>query len=55
VNWSAVVAQAIEERLTGLEILDRIAARTRLTEKDVDELADVVDAAMANHFGATRS
>lgn len=55
VNWSAVVAQAIEERLNGLEILDRIAARTHLTEKDVDELADLVDTAMAEHFGALRS
>lgn len=54
VNWSAVVAQAIEERLTGLEILDRIAARTHLTEKDVDELADLVDTAMAEHFGVLR-
>jgi hypothetical protein len=52
VNWSAVVAQAIEERLNGLELLDAITARTHLTDKDVDELSDLVDAAMAEHFGA---
>ncbi len=51
VNWSAVVAQAIEERLVGLEILDKIATRTHLSEKDVEELADLVDTAMAQHFG----
>ncbi|HEX9816797.1 MAG TPA: hypothetical protein VGB18_07445 [Candidatus Thermoplasmatota archaeon] len=51
VNWSAVVAQAIEERLNGLELLDRITAKTHLTEHDVEDLADVVDTAMANHFG----
>jgi UDP-N-acetylenolpyruvoylglucosamine reductase len=55
VNWSSVVAQAIEERLNGLEILDRIASRTHLTEKDVDELADLVDSAMAEHFGVRRA
>jgi len=55
VNWSAIVAQAIEERLNGLEILDKITARTHLTEKDVDELADLVDTAMAEHFGVLRS
>ena len=55
VNWSAVVAQAIEERLNGLEILDKLTARTHLTGKDVDELASVVDSAMAEHFGVLRS
>jgi hypothetical protein len=55
VNWSAVVARAIEERLTGLELLDRITARTHLTQRDVDELADLVDTAMAKHFGVLRS
>lgn len=54
VNWSAVVAQAIQERLTGLELLDKIVSRTHLTERDAVELADVVDTAMAAHFGAQR-
>lgn len=52
VNWSAVVAQAIEERLNGLEVLDRITAKAHLSERDVAELADAVDDAMARHFGA---
>ena len=55
VNWSAVVTQAIEERLSGLEILDRITARTHLSSKDVGELASLVDTAMAEHFGVQRS
>lgn len=53
VNWSAVVAQAIEERLNGLEILDRITARTHLSGRDVEDLANVVDTAMAKHFGVS--
>lgn len=55
VNWSAVVAQAIEERLNGLEMLDKITARAHLSERDVEELADLVDSAMAKHFGAGRA
>ena len=51
VNWSAIVAEAIEERLNGLELLEKITARAHLTDRDVDELADVVDSAMAKHFG----
>ena len=51
VNWSAVVAKTIEQKLASLELADRLATKSRLTEADVDELADLVDAAMAKHFG----
>ncbi len=51
VNWSAVVAKAIEQKLASLEIADRVAAKSQLTEADVDEMAEVVDRAMAKHFG----
>lgn len=51
VNWSAVVAKTIEQKLASLEIADRIASQSQLTQADVDELADAVDTAMAKHFG----
>lgn len=51
VNWSAVVTKAIEEKLAALELADRIAERSDLTEDDVDEIADLVDEAMAERFG----
>ncbi|HLE96326.1 MAG TPA: hypothetical protein VI997_03065 [Candidatus Thermoplasmatota archaeon] len=51
VNWSAVVAKHIEEKLASLELVDRITAKSKLTQADVDELADIVDTAMAKHFG----
>lgn len=54
VNWSAIVSKAIEERLASLELVDRLAAKSRLTEADVDEVADLVDSAMAKHFGLVR-
>lgn len=34
-----------------LELADRIAQRSDLTEEDVSELADLVDDAMAKRFG----
>lgn len=55
VNWSAVVASAIEERPNGLAILDRITARTHLSEKDVAELSDLVDSTMIEHFGVAET
>lgn len=51
VNWSAVVTQAIEERLDALELADRIAAKSKLTPADVDELAALIDDAMARAYG----
>lgn len=51
VNWSAVIAKAIEQKLAELEVAERIASKSRLRLEDVDELADLVDEAMARHFG----
>ena len=52
VNWSGVVTKAIDEKLSALEVVDRIAAKSRLTQDDVDEMADLIDEAMAKRFGA---
>lgn len=51
VNWSAVVTKAIEEKLAALELADQLARRSKLTPDDVDEIADLVDEAMAERFG----
>lgn len=51
VNWSAVVTKAIEEKLAALELADRLARRSKLTPDDVEEIADLVDEAMAERFG----
>lgn len=51
VNWSGVVAKAIDEKLNALAVADRIASRSHLTEKDVEELSDMVNRAMAKKFG----
>lgn len=51
VNWSAVVTKAIEEQLAQLELMDRIAAKSKLTLEDVDEIADAIDEAMAKRLG----
>ena len=51
VNWSAVVTKSIKDRLRALEFMDRVLADSRLTQADVDELADAVDTAMARKLG----
>ena len=38
INWSEVAREAIRERLESLNILNSIAAKSKLTEKDALEL-----------------
>ena len=37
-NWSEVARQAFKERLSQLELLDALASKSKLTEKDALEL-----------------
>jgi hypothetical protein len=54
VNWSAVVAMTIEERLKALDLVDRLLAKSQLTPKDVDELANAIDDAVAKRHGPAK-
>lgn len=51
VNWSGVVAKAIDEKLSALAVADRIASPSQLTEADVEELSEMVNRAMAKRLG----
>lgn len=55
VNWSGVVAKALEDRLARLELADRIASRSQLTQADVDEIAEKIDDAIARRLGLKRA
>lgn len=47
IRWSEIARQAIEEKIRELEMLDSLAAKSRLTEKDVQELGKVIKRAVA--------
>lgn len=51
INWSNVVAKALQERLDALEFMDRVLAKSRLTQEDVDEIADKINTGMAKRLG----
>ncbi len=46
INWSEVARAAIRERLASLKILNSIAAKSRLTEKDALELGRKINHSM---------
>ncbi len=51
VNWSAVIRKAMEEHLKRAEIAERIASKSKLTKKDAQEIADLVNKATAKDLG----
>jgi hypothetical protein len=53
VNWSAVVARAVEQRLAQDEAWRRWDRGNRLTQRDVDEIAASIDRSMARRYRET--
>jgi len=43
INWSEVTRQAIQEKITKLELMDELTADSDFTDQDVDELADKIN------------
>lgn len=50
INWSAVARKAFEEKLREVDILKKIAGKSKFTEKDATELAKKMNASMAQKF-----
>ena len=44
INWSEVTRQAIEEKIGALEVMDELTSESNLTESDVQEIADRINA-----------
>jgi len=44
IRWSEVVRKTISDKIETLEIIERIAAKSKLTEKDVERLSHKINA-----------
>ena len=51
VNWSAVTRMALEEHLKRIEMVWAIAQKSKLTQKDADEIARKVNSSVAKRLG----
>ncbi len=47
IRWSEIARQAIEKRIEDLEIMDKIASKSRLTKEDVKEISKKINRATA--------
>jgi len=39
IRWSEIARQAIEKRVQDLEIMNKIASKSKITQKDVEEIS----------------
>ncbi len=50
INWSAVARRAFEEKVRQAEIIRTIVSKSRLTQKDADEIARKIDSEVSKKF-----
>lgn len=50
VKWSVVAREAIEKELEKLEILDKLLAKSKLTEKDAESIGHKIKHEMSQRF-----
>lgn len=50
IRWSEVARQAIEQRINDFEVMEKIAHKSKLTKKDVDELSKKIKSSVSERF-----
>jgi len=50
IRWSEVARKALEQKINDLETLEKIAAKSKLTKKDVEEISKKIKRAAAIRF-----
>jgi len=47
IRWSEVIRKSIAEKIDALELMDKLASKSKLTKMDVDFLSKKVDSGVA--------
>ena len=50
VKWSEIARKAIEQRINDLEVMNKIALKSKLTKKDIEEISKKIKRASALRF-----
>jgi len=51
VNWSAIIRRLLQQHLERVEIVERIAQKSKLTQKDADEISEMIKRGVAKRHG----
>lgn len=50
INWSEIARRAMWTEAKKLELMDKIALKSKLTEKDIEELDHVIKRSVLKHY-----
>ncbi len=50
IRWSEIARRAIEEKVNDLETMNKIASKSKLTKRDIDELSKKINKAATKRF-----
>jgi predicted CopG family antitoxin len=50
IKWSEVARRAIEQKVNDLETLNKLASKSRLSDKDIEEISKKIKSSAANRF-----
>jgi hypothetical protein len=50
IRWSEIARRAIEQRMNDLETLNRLASKSKITDKDIDEISKKIKRSAALRF-----
>jgi hypothetical protein len=51
IRWSEVVRKTIAQKIEELEMMDKLTKKSKLSQKDVDEIASRMDTNVAKQLG----
>lgn len=51
IKWSTVIKGIISKKIKDLELLNRLTKRSKLTEKDAEELSEIIKISAAKKLG----
>jgi len=54
IRWSEVVRKTITQKIEDLDVMDKLTAKSKLTQRNVDEIASKVDRAVARKLSLRR-
>ena len=50
IRWSEIARASIEQRINDLEVMDKIASKSKLTKKDIEEISKKIKRAASLKF-----
>ena len=50
IRWSEIARRAIEERINDLETLNKLASKSKITDKDIEEISKKIKRSAAIRF-----